>query len=80
MKTQVPQLRKIELRSYTPIGEAIASILLKANVNRSDIFPTCITCANFSHDAKELCKLVNMRPPARIIADGCPQYVDEIPF
>lgn len=44
---------------------------------------TCITCDKFD-SATETCKRTdNMRPPARIIAYGCDEYVylfDEIPF
>lgn len=53
---------------------------------------TCLTCINFSEHAKrmspnyvqpeEFCNRFNGRPPARIIAYGCPSYThnDEIPF
>lgn len=51
--------------------------------NRTDIYPfqSCINCKHFT-EATELCKLANMRPPARVICYGCPQYEDkqEIPF
>lgn len=40
---------------------------------------TCLTCDHF-HEQKELCGLYGQRPPARIIAFGCPSYVNEIPF
>jgi len=45
------------------------------------LFKNCITCVNFDRK-KELCKLANLRPPAEVIAYGCPQYIseDEIPF
>lgn len=43
-------------------------------------FQTCINCINFD-EANELCRLVKMRPPARVIAFGCPKYDDDkIPF
>ncbi len=44
-------------------------------------FRTCIKCDNFD-EAKEICKLYNLRPPAKIIAFGCEQYKadDWIPF
>jgi hypothetical protein len=42
---------------------------------------SCISCINFDEKG-ELCKLYKMRPPARIIAYACPEYMDnqEIPF
>ena len=44
-------------------------------------FKTCMTCDNFD-EPKELCKLYNLRPPAKIIAFGCEKYEDgdQIPF
>ena len=50
-------------------------------VNRS-----CLNCQNFDEKgvfgAPEVCRLVNVRPPARIIAFGCPSHTDTdcIPF
>jgi hypothetical protein len=46
------------------------------------IYKSCLTCINFS-EQREGCSLANyQRPPARVIAYGCPQWedVDEIPF
>lgn len=40
---------------------------------------TCITCEYFDKE-KEVCKNVGQRPPARVIAFGCEQYEQEIPF
>lgn len=42
---------------------------------------TCLNCLNFD-EPNELCKLCNLRPPARVIAFGCDQFADtdEIPF
>ena len=40
---------------------------------------TCLRCINF--DAiTERCKLVDQRPPARVIAYGCPKFSPDIPF
>lgn len=47
-----------------------------------DIVKSCITCDFFS-EQNEICKKYNQRPPARVIAFGCPQYSnidDLIPF
>lgn len=39
---------------------------------------SCLTCGHFV-EKTETCSLYNMRPPARVIAFGCPAY-DFIPF
>lgn len=44
---------------------------------------TCITCNAFDNDNETCNKANNQRPPAKVIAYGCPQYNDfddEIPF
>lgn len=40
---------------------------------------TCINCENFDHD-QEKCRLVDQRPPLKVIVYGCEQYIEEIPF
>lgn len=46
----------------------------------SKIIPSCVTCNNFD-ERLEVCKLVMMRPPARVIAYGCPGWqVTDLPF
>lgn len=43
---------------------------------------SCLTCDHFK-ESNELCELVNVRPPAKVIAFGCEKYQnidDEIPF
>ena len=41
----------------------------------------CINCVMFD-EKEELCKEYKMKPPARVIAMGCPKFMDneEIPF
>jgi len=40
----------------------------------------CYVCFNFDGQA-EVCRLANVRPPARTIAYGCPAFeLDSIPF
>ena len=53
-------------------------VMLKA-YDDIDPFANCLNCLNFD-EKKEICNLCNQRPPARVIAYGCPQWVDEIPF
>jgi len=40
---------------------------------------SCVHCDHFEQ-AKEICTLNGLRPPAKIIAFGCECYEDEIPF
>jgi len=40
----------------------------------------CLTCQHFDED-REGCALYDMnRPPARIVAYGCPSYLENPPF
>lgn len=39
----------------------------------------CITC-DFFKEQEELCGKYGQRPPARVIAFGCPHYTQQIPF
>ena len=41
---------------------------------------SCITCEHFEEHAGERCSLAATRPPARVIAQGCEQYRESIPF
>jgi len=43
---------------------------------------TCLSCIHFREQQGEVCGLYKMRPPARVIAFGCPEYTDnlEVPF
>jgi hypothetical protein len=61
--------------------EAVAALVQPAIVDAlTKATRTCLTCDHFEQ-AKELCQFHNyMRPPARIIAFGCSDYVNEIPF
>lgn len=74
-----PTLReeaRIEISSLCT--NAIANVL-ESTANFP--FKTCLRCDNFD-EPKELCKLVNMRPPAKVIAYGCDKFCDDnwIPF
>jgi hypothetical protein len=40
---------------------------------------TCINCSEFD-EKSEICRIHKARPPARIIALGCGDHVDMIPF
>lgn len=42
---------------------------------------TCVRCLSFDHE-KEICRVAKARPPAKVIAYGCPQFESEdtIPY
>lgn len=42
---------------------------------------TCVNCGKFeSDDLNYICKQYNMKPPPRVIINGCEQHSDLIPF
>lgn len=75
---------KPKLRDEARLELSSAILNAAANIMESTAnFPykTCIRCDNFNEE-KEICKLYNARPPAKIIAFGCEKFSDEhwIPF
>lgn len=66
--------------NQTPTQKFKADIvaLLQEVMEEADIFKTCINCKNFREEALELCVLSvpPSRPPARVIAFGCPAFVE----
>lgn len=53
---------------------------LVSSLDPINLVCSCVTCNHFADD--ETCKLTDppMRPPAKVIAFGCPSYDDDIPF
>lgn len=51
---------------------------------RNNNWRCCINCFHVSFESKNhliaTCKLVNIAPPAIVIATGCEQWEDQIPF
>lgn len=41
---------------------------------------TCVTCDHFNNKAETCNKAGDVRPPAQVIAYGCPMYDPGIPF
>lgn len=89
--------RKVVLRNYAQLPHSAQEALLQilaAEVTRTKIFKTCVTCNKFevleptdgAGETIERCKLTNTRPPAVVIADGCELYAEgyyddhDIPF
>lgn len=50
-------------------------------MNNEKPTPSCLSCCRFK-EATEICMQYNKRPPARVIAHGCPAYIDvlEVPY
>lgn len=42
-------------------------------------WPCCPNCEHFNADS-EHCQIAGQRPPARVIANGCEQFEEFIPF
>lgn len=79
MATKFPLQSAYEI----PAREEKLTALAKALAYRWDVeglFRNCVNCYHFN-EATEICALANgQRPPARVIANGCPKHSDEIPF
>lgn len=68
--------------SWPDLGPAMGQ-WLKGQFERADLMQSCLSCRHFN-EIDETCKKAKppQRPPAKIIANGCPQYDDaaDIPF
>jgi hypothetical protein len=62
-------------REDSELVKAIREMIDRARLHRS-----CLTCRDFNEET-EGCELAGgQRPPARVIATGCPKYFEEPPF
>lgn len=50
---------------------------LAKKIHERRVIPSCLTCEHFV-EANELCIKYKQRPPARVIAYGCPSWDDNI--
>ncbi len=72
---------KYELQSK--LAQLIPDIIKEATP-KNMLFQSCIVCEHFQEN--EICKMFNVRPPARIIVFGCEKYKEsdsldmDIPF
>ena len=73
-----PTLRDITRIDVLAYIEGIRRIITD---QRQFPFCNCINCRHFKEEI-ELCNLANSRPPASVIAYGCPSHedIEEIPF
>ena len=64
-------------RTPPQIFRAQMAEVVQELLEQADCFRTCLSCIHFK-EADELCVVSNppARPPARIIAFGCPAYQD----
>jgi len=63
---------------YPLVPSQAALIRLRDALAATYVQRSCLPCDHFD-EASEQCRLVNKRPPARVIAYGCEQF-DYIPF
>lgn len=68
----MPKLRLEEFYDLQSlVGKAVETIL-----KDKQAYQTCLVCERFNENT-EICQLANARPPARVIAYGCPQFIDK---
>lgn len=61
------------------VSAAIRALAKEVGVSVTAGLETCMSCEHFV-EATEICRLAQQRPPARVIAYGCPEYLPDIPF
>lgn len=66
---------KLRLEQYYDLRSLINGAVTKV-LSDDSAYQNCLVCNNFN-ETTELCKLANQRPPARIIAYGCPSFEDK---
>lgn len=71
---------KLRIDAYYDIQSALVEALERTS-SQNGLLKSCCNCLNFREHI-ELCGLYNQRPPARVIAYGCPKWEDkdEVPF
>lgn len=75
------RLGKIEIQAK--LAQLLVEVIKDVTPSNM-LFQSCIVCEHFQEN--EICKLYNVRPPARIIVFGCKNYEEssnidgEIPF
>lgn len=76
---------RVDARRTTAMGREIDLQMIGAKVGQAFVEQlrvytrTCLSCTKFDEKQEE-CKQYGKRPPARIIAYGCPDYEEIPPF
>jgi hypothetical protein len=63
----------------TELASAVREVARALGTHVDGKLRTCLTCANFD-EPSEVCRLAGQRPPARVVAYGCPAHAPEVPF
>jgi hypothetical protein len=70
-----------------PTRESVENLTQQLSV--AGLVHSCMTCRHFNEKSKvlynpqvpeEQCELYSLRPPAKVIAFGCPSWSDDVPF
>lgn len=76
-----PTLRKDILTQFYDTWRSIVWNSFEENAEINYPFRNCLNCEHFTEE-KEICRLFNVRPPAKVICYGCERHCDlgNIPF
>lgn len=88
LKSGIPETRQLINKELRVDADDTLQMILRcsialAKVKASDLVKSCLSCDNFEEQTEVCKKFGNQRPPARIIAFGCPGYDninEDIPF
>lgn len=80
--TKLKLLRAGQYELMSKLAALIPDVIKEATP-RNMLFQSCIVCEYFQEN--EICKMFNVRPPARIIVFGCEKFkvtddANDIPF
>lgn len=72
---------KPEFRANLPLTMESLNAALEKTGWKHGVWKSCLSCDHFN-EGLEQCTLYKARPPARVIAFGCPSYSDDmdVPF
>lgn len=72
--------RFLPLSTRNTLRAVLEDVVREAMDNVASLQRTCMNCRHFS-ELDERCELAGARPPAHVIAFGCPSFdLDDIPF
>lgn len=72
---------KFRVLGWIGVSKAIQKVM-EQHVSSvpNGIVPSCLSCEYFIETPDEICDAYKQRPPARVIAFGCPTYKDKDPI